>query len=148
MTLLEDQIIINVPPDRVFNWFNLIHEHYQEWHPDHVVGKWIVGDPFEIGSILYVEEYMHGSLHKMKFETTEVRENQLIKYKLKFPTSLICSEGAFIFEPSNGSCLFTASLNFRFGWLVKVLLKSRYMAFKTHMREESVNLKKILETKN
>ena len=37
-------------------------------HKDHTICKWIIGKPFEKGSVLYAEEYLHDKLHKMKFQ--------------------------------------------------------------------------------
>lgn len=148
MTLMRDEIIIKTKPSKIFNWFSAIDENYNDWHPDHVQCKWVKGKSFDLGSILYVEEYLHGDLHKIKFETTEVIKNEIIKYKFKFPMSLICNYGVFRIQAHDKGSLLISELNFRFGWLIKRIMRKRYLAFYNHMKEESSNLKTILETED
>jgi hypothetical protein len=120
-------------------------EYFKRWHQDHVKCQWLRGKPFEIGSVLYVEEYLHGKLHKMKFLGTQLDSNRKIEYKLLFPMSMICPKGLFIIEPKGESCIFTATLSFRLGWLFSIFAKSRVEAFKKHVKEEGESLKKFLE---
>jgi hypothetical protein len=68
--ILTDSIEVNASPEKVFS--RLVQrmkdkESYQAWHPDHVDIRWIKGEPFHEGSVLYAEEYLHGELHKLKF---------------------------------------------------------------------------------
>jgi len=55
------------------------------------------------------------------------------------------SKGSFLIEPKGKSCLFTATLSFRLGWLFSTFAKGRVEAVKKHMKEEGKNLKKLLE---
>jgi len=48
-------------------------------------------------------------------------------------------------EPKGESCTFTATLFFRFGRVFAKLASSRVEAIKKHMKEESENLRKLLE---
>ncbi len=145
MITLTDLIEIKTTPEKIFDWFVHFEENFKAWHPDHVECRWLKGEPFEEGSILYVEEYLHGKLHKMKFLGTKIEPNKKIEYKLLFPTSIICPKGSFIIEPKGESCIFTATLSFRFSKILSKLAKSRVEATKKHMREEGENLKKLLE---
>jgi len=99
----------------------------------------------EEGSVLYIEECLHGKLHKMKFLGTKVESNERIEYKLLFPTSIICPRGSFIVEPKGQSCIFTATLSFRFGTIFSRFAQPRVEALKKHMKEEGENLKRLLE---
>ncbi len=81
----------------------------------------------------------------MKFIGTKVEPNKKIEYKLLFPTSIICPKGSFIIEPKGESCIFTATLSFRFGRILSKLAKSKVETTKKHMREEGENLRKLLE---
>ena len=144
MITLKDSIKIKTTPEKIFDFFVHFEENYLAWHPDHVKCRWLEGEPFEEGSILYIEEYLHGKLHKMKFLGTKVELNRKIEYKLLFPTSIICPKGSFIIEPKGKTCIFTATLSFRFGWLFSKLAKNRVGAVKKHMKEEGENLKRLL----
>lgn len=144
--MLKDSIEINAPPERIFEWLIHLPENYRAWHSDHGECRWLKGGGFEEGSILYVEEYLHGELHKFKFKTTAMEPNRRIDYKASFPQSLIFTKGAFIIEPKGTSCIFTATMSFRFSWLLSKLAGARAAAISKHMREEGENLKELMET--
>ena len=145
MITLRDSIEIKTTPEIIFEFFVHFEENYHAWHPDHVKCCWLKGEPFEEGSILYVEEYLHGELHKMKFLGTKVEQNKKIEYKLLFPMSIICPKGSFLIEPKGENCIFTATLSYRFEWLFLRFAKDRVEAIKKHIREEGENLKRLLE---
>jgi hypothetical protein len=158
MAEIKDSIEIRTTAEKAFEGLIKLfssQEDYKRWHKDHVQCQWLKGKSFEKGSILYVEEYLHGELHKMKFLCTQLEPNNKIEFKILFPMSFICPKGSFIIRPkgescffteSKGeSCIFTASLTFRFGGLFSKLVKSKVEAMKNHMKEEGENLKKIVE---
>ena len=128
MTTLKDTIEIRTTPEKILNSLIKVfssEENFKRWHNDHITCKWLKGKPFEIGSILYVEEYLHGELHKMKFLSTRLDPNRKIEYKLLFPASIICPRGSFIIEPEGESCIFTATLSFRTSWLFSIFAENR-----------------------
>jgi len=149
MITLTDSIEIEATPEQVFDW--LIErfknkESYQAWHPDHVDIRWIKGESFQEGSIVYAEEYLHGELHKLKFIITKVVPNSVMEYRPLFPLSIFAPGNAFFIEPKGeNSCIFTATGSLRAGPLFKKLGKNRIVATKQHMKEEGENLKKALE---
>jgi hypothetical protein len=148
MINLKDSIEILKTPDKVFDGLIKVfstQEYFKKWHKDHVKCNWIKGQPFEVGSILYCEEYLHGDLHKMKFQGVKKERNKKIEYKLLFPMSIICPKGSFLIEPKEGNSIFTAILSFRFGWFFQKFAKSRVEVITKHMKEEGENLKKLLE---
>jgi len=148
METVKDSIVIKTTPEKIFDGLIKIFSsqgYFKKWHKDHVKCQWLKGKPFEEGSILYVEEYIHGELHKMKFLSTQLEPNRKIEYRLLFPMSVICLRGSFTVEPKGESCIFTATLTFRFGWLFTKFAKNNVEAMKNHMREEGKNLKKIIE---
>jgi hypothetical protein len=148
MVTVKDTIEIKTTPEKIFGGLIKVfssQEYFKKWHKDHVKCQWLKGKPFEKGSILYVEEYLHGELHKMKFLTTQLEPNRKIEYRLLFPMSIICPIGSFTVEQKGESSIFTASLTFRFGWLFTKFAKSNVEGMKNHMREEGENLKKLLE---
>jgi len=148
MITLKDSIEIRTAPERVFSGLIKVfssEEYFKRWHKDHVKCQWRKGKPFEIGSVLYVEEHLHGKVHRMKFLGTRVEPNRKIEYRLLFPTSIICPRGSFVMEPKGESCIFTATLSFRLGWVFSIFARGRVVAIRKHMKEEGENLKKLLE---
>ena len=144
MIILKDSIEIKTTPDKIFRWLKNLDEHYKEWHPDHV--KWInETGGLDEGDVVYYEEYLHGELHKIRSKITKVEENKRIEFKNLFPVSIICPKGSFILKSREKSCIFTATLSFRFAKLFLKLAKNRIDAIKTHMKEEGENLKNLLE---
>ena len=148
MVIIKDTVKIKAEPKKVFNGLIKVfssQEYFKKWHKDHIKCLWLKGKPFEKDSILYVEENLHGKLHKMKFVSTNLEPYRRIDSKLLFPTSIICPKASFIIKPKGESCIFTATLTFRFGWLFSKFMKDRVESVKKHMRDEGKNLKKIIE---
>lgn len=148
MKILEDSVKINRSPETIFQWFTHFTGNYRTWHKDHVTSRWIKGNYFEKGAVLYAEEYLGGKLEKLNFEITRCLRNELIEYKVLFPESLICSGGSFSIKPSNGGSIFTAALFFRFGGILSKVAKKRFEAIRLHMKEEGENLKSLLENES
>ncbi len=142
--ILEDSIEIRTSAEKIFEWIIHFEENYKAWHPDHVTCRWIKGGPGNKGSVLYIEEYVHGELHKMTFRMKKI-EPANIEYDILFPLSLICTKGSFHIRPKDNGCIFTATLTFRLGALLKILFKKRMKALRMHMKEEGENLKQLLE---
>jgi uncharacterized protein YndB with AHSA1/START domain len=143
--LLKDSIEIKTTPEKIFEWLIHMDDHYKEWHPDHVACYWVKGEPAEEGSVLSVEEYVHGDLHNMKFRISTVKTNRRIEYRVLFPQSLLCPRGSFSIDQKDGSCIFTATLSFRFDTLLSTFFRKRVEALTLHMKEEGENLKQLLE---
>jgi hypothetical protein len=153
MIKLKDSIEIKAIPEKVFEWL-IQHmrdkESYQSWHPEHVDIRWIKGEPLEEGSIMYIEEYLQGYLHKLKFRITKIESNRMIQYRPLFPLSIIATGNTFNIEKKGeDSSVFTAEGCIRFPlWLFKKIHKNhegKLKASKQHMKEEGENIKKALE---
>ncbi len=149
MIRLRDSITINVPVDQVWTWLNALPTHYRQWHPAHVTCRYEHGDHLEVGAVLYVEEILHDRLHRLRLRATHVVSGRALHYRGRGFT------GAFLLEPANGSTSFTAEL--AFGTRLKVLgvildsvlrrvLGRRLAELQSHMYEEGVNLKRLVET--
>ena len=147
MLELRDSITINQPPEVIYEWFkNNFVKDYKKWHPkDHILAKWLKGKGFEPGSVLYAEEYLGDEIEKLTFKLTKNIPDSLIEYKVLFPESIICSGGSFLFEPQAKGSTFTATLTFRFGFILSKFFAKRVNTLKRHMKEEGENLKKMLE---
>lgn len=154
--VLKDSLEIGVSPEKVFDFFLQIVDDasYRAWHPDdHVAFRWIRGRPWEVGSIAYAEEYLHGKLHKLKFRISKIVPNREIEY---IPPSRILRiffpKNRFKIEPSENGCMFTAEIYLRIGRIAKTLAKHQLeiglRSVQRHMKEEGENLKRILEEKN
>jgi len=145
MQKLTDSIEIKTTPENIFQWFINIEKNYKSWHPDHISWDWEDGELFQIGSKAIVKEYIHGKVHSLKSIITNIKKNELIEYNFLFPTSIIVKRGSFIFSNTNSSCIFTATLTFRFGKIFSKLFKKQMEAMIKHMKEEGENLKRLLE---
>ncbi|UCD52315.1 MAG: SRPBCC family protein [Phycisphaerales bacterium] len=159
MRLLEDMVLtesiaIRATPEKVFRFFlNIVDDAtYRAWHPeDHVASRWIKGEPWEEGSVVYAEEYLHGKLHKLKLLITKVVPNRRIEFApLSRILRIYFPKNTFSIEPKENSCVFTATGCVRVGWLLKTFARKKLghglSCVKKHMQEEGENLKRILES--
>ena len=158
MKLLEDitlqnSIEIKTTPENIFDFFIHLEQNYQMWHPeDHIALRWLKGKPFEEGSVVYYEEYLHGKVHKGKFIVSKVVPKREIEFcpvfwlwRIYFP------KNTFIIEPKGEKCIFTATVSFRVGWFVKTFARKKLEfgieRVTKHIQEEGEYLKRILESK-
>jgi len=148
--ILKHSIQIEVPPEKIWDFFYNIEENYRTWHPeDHILFKWTKGNPLEVGSTIYSEQSMNGEKAKLKGTCTEVIPNRKIVFKFDFPTSFMCPQIEWLIEPKGSNSVFTAVTYYKFGKLFLKFNKDKvdYIIETTnkHTREEGENLKKILE---
>jgi len=145
--VLTNSIKIKASPEKIFNFLTGLKdtESYKAWHHDHLVLRWIIGEPFTEGSVAYFEEYLHGKIHKAKFICTKVVPNRLIEYRPPFPLSIIFPGNQFIIEPVDEGSIFTTTVKARMGPLSRRLYRRQLEGVKRHMNEEGKNLKAILE---
>ena len=148
MIELQDSVYVAAPPERVWAWLSDLPVHYREWHPAHVSCRYERGESLQVGTILYVEEYLHGRLHKLHLRATAVEPGHLLRYVTR------AFRGAFVVEPVGEGTSFTAQLSFgtrtplvggALDALLRSVLSARLTAFRTHMHEEGENLKRLLE---
>ena len=148
MIVLRDAVEIKASPEQIFEFFVHFKENFHAWHPDHVECHYLKAGPLEEGLVIYIEEYLHGKLHKLKLHVTKIEPNSRIEYKTWG------TKGVFIIEPRGANSFFTAELHMGtkiplLGSLVDALMRiflSRQLeGIKRHMAEEGQNLKGILE---
>ena len=153
--VLKDSIELKTTAEKVFKFLTSIvdDDSYRAWHKeDHVSFRWLKGKPWTEGSVLYAEEYIHGKLHKLKFEIIKIVPEKRIEYT---PTSRFVRKffpkNEFIIEQKGEYCIFTALGTYRVGKIGKFFFKktieNSLSSVKKHMREEGENLKSILESK-
>ncbi|GAH64591.1 unnamed protein product [marine sediment metagenome] len=110
---------------------------------------YLTSGPLREGSVIYVEEYLHGKLHKLKLHIRRIEPNARIEYK-----TFLGTKGVLIIEPRGASSLFTAEMHMgasiplfrslvdRIVWL---FMSRQLEAIRQHMIEEGQNLKKIFQ---
>ena len=148
MMELTDRITIDCTPNKVYNtlvFFFQSTENYKLWHKDHISCYWKKGKDFSPGSILIAEEYLHGTVHKLGFKIINNEQNSCLDYKVLFPFSLLCSGGSFKMIPTGKETELVAQLNFRYGFLLKILFKRIIASLRIHMKEEGIAIKEIIE---
>jgi len=150
MKELTDSIEIYASNEEVFNAIIKVlssDEGYRMWNPEHRSCRWVKGKPFEKDAVLYVEEYLHGKLHRLKFTNMNIKRNRSIEYKLSFPMSIICPRGSFIIIQNKESCTFKATLSYRMSSILEKVAGNRIKAMKKHIEKEGERLKIIVESK-
>jgi hypothetical protein len=150
MILLRDKVEIEATPEQVFDWLAHFQENFLAWHSDHVECRYLKGtNLFEVDSVLYVEEYLHGKLHRLTFRATKVIPSRRLEYDAGFGLG-----GAFEVVPRGDKVLFIAEITMGssfpvLGRLIDVflekLLSDNLEMIKQHMTEEGENLKRLLE---
>ncbi len=147
MITLKDSIEVKAPPEKIEDWLRSIDEHYREWHPDHV--RWVNLDgALDEGKTFYYEEYLNGRIYKSRCRVTSIiRDGKTVIEFVGLPLMdrILGLRGSFIIEPKNGTCIVTATISLRFGWIISKLFKGMVGAIQTHMKEEGESLKRILE---
>ena len=149
MIILRDTVEIKASPEQIFEFFVHFKENFYAWHPGHVECRYLGESPLAGGSVIYIEEYLHGKLHKLKLQITKIEPNSRIEYK-----TFLGTKGVFTIEPRGTNTLFTAEMHMGtniplFSSLVDKIMQ-RFMSrqlegIKQHMVEEGQNLKRILE---
>ena len=149
MIILRDIVEIKASPEQIFEFFVHFKENFFAWHLAHVECCYLTEGTLTEGSVIYIEEYLHGKLHKLKLHITKVEPNSRIEYK-----TFMGTRGVFIIEPRGERALFIAEMHMGtkiplLGKLVDRIMRtfmSRQLeGMKQHMTEEGQNLKRILE---
>ena len=152
--VLKDSIEIKASPEKIWEFFANLEQNYKAWHPeDHIVFKWTEGEPMEVGSHIYAEEYIMGDVKKGKVVVSEVIPYRKIVFKNSFPVFLVSPGFEWQIEPRGSHSVFTAISYVRAEKIMRILIKfSEYKNMETlievgkkHIKEEGENLKKILE---
>ncbi len=150
MKALTHSIEIETTPERIWTFFTNLEENYKLWHPeDHVQFEWIEGNPMELGSKIYAEEYVMGKLKKYKATVDEIIPNEKIVFKCKFPISILTPKFLWQIEQHGPTSVFTAITYMKWERFFHFLMRKRFDELieigKKHMEEEGENLKKLLE---
>ncbi len=150
MLILDDTVELRAQPSEVYDWFRNLPMHYRDWHPDHVSCRYIKGNPLEVGSVLCIEEYLHGRLHRLRLRLTSIEPNVCIGYRIA-----PALHGGFRLTPTGSGTRVEAKLYL--GWntpgigqivdfAIARLFKTRIAELRKHMREEGQNLNRLFDS--
>jgi hypothetical protein len=144
--ILKDSIKISVKPEAIFRFFEEMESNYLQWHPDHVLYRWVSGRGVKEGHVFYFEEYIAGKLLKKRVVFTRVVLNQHIEFAPTFwLMKLFLPRLLFRIEPEADGCRFIAEIHLRMGPLAQHAQRKELEAVREHMRIEGVNIKRIVE---
>ncbi len=150
MIRLRDSITIRTTPEQLFNWLESMPQEYGSWHPDHVSYQVLSGSMQQVGSQVECKEYLHGKLHSMRFRLTKLDPGRRMEYEIA-----ALGKGAFEVIPKGEEVEFVAEVDLGseaplIGRVadaaLRIMFRRRLEAMREHMREEGVNLKKIIES--
>jgi hypothetical protein len=130
--VLSDSVDIRCTAEQAFAWFMSLDTNYGAWHPDHIECRFSTEGEIGRGTVVGAKEYLHSKVHVLRMRISEIVPNKLIGYQNMFPMSLIMA--------------FTAEADFRLGTLTAKLFRKQYAELRNQMREESPNLRTILES--
>ena len=150
MILFRDKIIIKTTAEKLFHWFKHLDQNYLAWHPDHVSCRFLEDKPLRRGSKIYVQEYLHGKLHTFTFTISSLTPNREIIYRI-----MPGMKGAFRFLEQDKNVIFEAEVTL--GWdipligslidcFIRTFFSKNLQALKQHMKEESINLRALIES--
>ncbi len=144
--ILKDSVRIAVRPEVVFGFLEDMEHHYLQWHPDHVLFRWMSRAGVKEGHVFYFEERIRGKLLKKTVIFTRVIPNRHIEFTPTFwLMKLFLPRMLFRIEPEPEGCRFTAEIHMRLGPLAQWANRKDLEAVREHMRVEGVNLKRSVE---
>jgi hypothetical protein len=145
---IADKTVIFCTPQKAYSklvYFFQSTAHYKEWHKDHISCYWKRGIDFSINSILYAKEFLDKIPFILGFKIIKNDLNKEILFKMLFPFSMICRGGYFTFSSNDITTEMAAQLEFRGGNIIRKIFKKEVETIRTHMREEGLSIKRIVE---
>lgn len=143
----EDSIQIAAPAEAGFAFFEDMEANYRRWHPDHLKFEWRKGRGLAVGNVFYFEERIAAKLQRKETRITEVVPGRFFAFTMVNPVfRFFLPRLSFAFEPAGAGHTFKAELHLNaIGPLGRRLNSREFDAVDQHMREEGLNLKKLLE---
>ena len=144
--ILKDSIKVKASSEAIFRFFEEMEGNYLQWHPDHVLFRWISDPGVKEGNVFYFEEYMAGKLLKKRVVFTRVIPDQHIEFAPTFwLMKVFLPRMEFRVVPEPGGCRFIAEIHLRMGPLARRANKKELETVREHMRVEGLNIKRIVE---
>jgi hypothetical protein len=158
MITLKDSIEIMTTTDKLYNWLMNLDKNFTRWHPNHKKFEKVTGGN-NVGDIVRFEQRVSGVLYDIKGEII-IKEKNEDNFKIVFKTMSGIGRISFISKATENGCIFTHIEEFGIdtpvvGNIVNFLLfkvfareKANWDIILQDMKEDNVNLKKIMESKN
>jgi hypothetical protein len=144
--VLRDSIHIQAPAQALYQFFDQMEEHYNQWHPDHVLFRWITGRGVASGNVFYFEENIAGKLLKKRVVFTHCVPGEHVEFVPTFwLMRLFLPRMLFRIESGDAGCRLVAEVHLRMGPLAQWAHKKELAAVREHMRVEGLNAKRIIE---
>lgn len=144
--ILADSVRIHTTPDHVFAFFEGMADNYLRWHPDHLSFRWVAGRGIAEGVAFHFEERIAGKLLRKTVRLTRVLPGRLIEFA---PTNrlfrLILPSITFAIEIDGTEVIVRQTIWLRIGPLGAWLNRREFAAVARHMREEGLNMRRLLE---
>ena len=143
----DDHILIAVPPERGFAFFQDMEANYCRWHPDHLGFEWREGNTLAVGTVFRFSERIDGRKLDKEVRITQVVPDRYFAFR---PTGILLrsfvEQMSFGFRPDPGGFVFEAQIRMRgIGPIGRRLNRRDFAAVERHMSEEGLNLKALLE---
>lgn len=149
MAKLKDEVIVNAPPDDVFEFFRTMDEsRYLAWHPEHISFRYVDGDRIETGTRAYFEEDIGDEYIESTVRYTEVCQPSYIEFRDESRISRFFNpKNTFRLEPVDGGTRVVAAIHLRIGPLERLSksVRNQLDEVRRHMREEGENLQGIVD---
>jgi uncharacterized protein YndB with AHSA1/START domain len=150
MAVLSDEVIVDAPPDAVYEFFRTMdEERYLAWHREHLAFRFVAGDRIAEGARAYFEEEIGDEHFESTVRYTEVRAPEYIEFRDEDRlTRLFNPKNTFAFESVDGGTRVVAEVHLRIGPLERLSshVHHELEELRRHMREEGENLKRLVES--
>ena len=145
--IIEDKILINSKPDKVFQFFESMDENYLQWHKDHICYRYVKGKGLKEGVVVYFEEKIGDEMLKKTVAYNKIIPNKYIEFvPSNWFTRLFVPKMTFIFNEIENQTEFIGQIHMRgIGPIGKYLNRKNIMGIRKHIKEEGINLKRIIE---
>ena len=141
MIKLEDNIVINQSPDKVFDFTTDIYNN-PKWQSDILEIEQLTDGDFGLGSTYRCVNLFMGQ--RFESETTVLEYIPAEKCSYRINAGSIKGENSFIYEPVNGGTKFTTRIRLRLGFLAIAGGVFKRSA-KEQIKKDLNRLKKVLE---
>jgi hypothetical protein len=143
----EDSIAIAAPVESGYAFFENMAANYTRWHPDHESFRWMGAGGLAVGNEFSFREKIAGRTQQKVVRITEVQPDRYFAFQPTNPIfRFFLPRLSFGFEPTPAGFSFRAIIDLHaIGPLGMRLNRREFDAVEQHMREEGLNLKRLLE---
>ncbi|MCW5697587.1 MAG: SRPBCC family protein [Bauldia sp.] len=144
MIILEESAHLEAPPEALAAFLEALDHRYRDWHPDHVLFRW--DDPPGARPRRFFFDERIGGRRIAMHMTMEPGAGGLTARcrPLRRTTRWVVPWMTFAAIPEPGGCRYLHRIAVRGRWLKPVLDRLILDAVRRHMREEAVNLQRLI----